>query len=322
MIFVEEVLMNGTERIVNFIKEQMVDAKIYLNEDMKNHTTFKTGGRADLMIAAQSVAALQLLLEFISKEKISYIILGHGSNVLVSDQGIREVVLKIEDNLNGIIVDGEIIIAEAGAMLADVASYALSHGLSGMEFASGIPGTVGGAVVMNAGAYGGEIKDILAEAQVANLEGQLLVRTLNELEMGYRTSNIQKNGHIVVGAKFRLQKGHEKEIKNMMDELTRKRSLSQPLEYPSAGSVFKRPEGYFTGKLIQEAGLQGYQIGGAQVSTKHTGFIVNVNQATTGDVLNLIKHIQNEVKRMHQVELKTEVRVIGEPLTEDYQKHD
>ncbi|MEL7563554.1 MAG: UDP-N-acetylmuramate dehydrogenase [Dehalobacterium sp.] len=304
--------MNSTEKVVGFISNHLVDTKIYLNEDMKKHTTFKTGGTADLMIEAQSITQLQILMKYILREKIPYVILGHGSNVLIGDQGIREVVIKIEDNLKRITVEGEKIDAEAGALLADASKYAQKHGLSGVEFASGIPGTVGGAVVMNAGAYGGEIKDVLEEVQVITADGELLVRKSDELEFGYRTSSIQRNGDIVIKAKLSLKKGDQKAIKNYMDELTRKREQSQPLEYPSAGSVFKRPEGYYTGKLIQDAGLQGYQIGGAQVSTKHAGFIVNANNATTRDILNLINHIQNEVKRLYNVELKTEVKVLGE----------
>jgi len=304
--------MNDTERVIGFIGDHLVNTKIYLNEDMKKHTTFKTGGTADLMIEAQSVSELQILMKYIFREKIPYVILGHGSNVLVGDQGIREVVIKIEDNLKRITIDGEKIDAEAGALLADVSKDAQKHGLSGVEFASGIPGTVGGAVVMNAGAYGGEIKDVLEEVQVITAQGELLVRKIDDLELGYRTSVIQTNGDIVIKARFCLKKGDKIDIKNTMDELTCKREKSQPLEYPSAGSVFKRPEGYFTGKLIQDAGLQGYQIGGAQVSTKHAGFIVNANNATTSDILNLIKHIQHEVKRLYHVELKTEVKVVGE----------
>lgn len=304
--------MNGNEKIIDFITGHLVATKIYLNEDMKNHSTFKTGGTADLMIEAQNISELQILMKYILKERIPYIVLGHGSNVLISDQGIREVVIKVENNLKRVTIAGVEIDAEAGALLADVSKEAQKNGLSGLEFACGIPGTVGGAVAMNAGAYDGEIKDVLEEVQVITVDGELLVRKSNELELGYRTSIIQTNGDIVLKAKLSLKKGDKKDIENAMDELTMKREQSQPLEYASVGSIFKRPEGYFTGKLIQDASLQGYKIGGAQVSTKHAGFIVNADNATTSDILNLIKHIQNEVKRLYNVELKTEVKVIGD----------
>lgn len=304
--------MNGHEKIIDFVNRNLGAIKIYRDEDMKKHTTFKTGGTADLMIDAQSIFDLQILMKYILKEKIPYVILGHGSNVLVGDQGIREVVIKIENNLKRITVEGEKIHAEAGALLADVSKEAQKNGLTGLEFACGIPGTMGGAVVMNAGAYGGEIKEAIEEVQVLTADGELLVRKSHELELGYRTSIIQRNGDMVLKVKLSLKKGDPKAIQKVMDELTIKRENSQPSEYPSAGSIFKRPEGYFTGKLIQDANLRGYQIGGAQVSTKHTGFIVNADHATTRDVLNLIRHIQQEVKRLHKVELETEVKVIGE----------
>ncbi|MGI6685356.1 MAG: UDP-N-acetylmuramate dehydrogenase [Bacillota bacterium] len=304
--------MTGNEKLIDFVKKNLVFTEIYINEDMKRHTTFKTGGPADLMLKPQKISEVQALVNFLLEEKIPYLVLGHGSNVLVSDKGIREVVLKIEDNLNRIQVKGEKIEAEAGAMLSDVSKEALENSLTGFEFASGIPGTIGGAVVMNAGAYGGEIKGVLEEVQVLTRDGEILIRKSAELNLGYRTSIIQTNGDIVLKATLNLKKGDQNVIKNVMDELTKKRENNQPLEYPSAGSIFKRPQGYFTGKLIQEANLRGYQIGGAKVSEKHTGFIINVNHATTNDILNLIKHIQNEVKRQFNVELQTEVRFIGE----------
>lgn len=307
--------MKGQESqkgLINYIKDSLPATKIYINEDMKKHTTFKTGGPADLIVESKSISELQLLMEYILKRKIPYVVLGHGSNVLISDKGIREVVIKIENNLNRVTVKGEKLIAEAGALLADAAKEAQKKGLTGLEFACGIPGTVGGAVVMNAGAYGGEMKAVLEDVLVLTKDGKLQVRKLDELNLGYRTSTIQTNGDIVLKARLCLKKGDKAEIDQVMAELTKKREQSQPLEFPSAGSVFKRPEGYFTGKLIQDANLRGYQIGGAQVSTKHTGFIVNAGNATTADVMNLIKHIQNEVKRLFHVELETEIRVLGE----------
>ncbi|MCR6544750.1 UDP-N-acetylmuramate dehydrogenase [Dehalobacterium formicoaceticum] len=304
--------MNDHSKIIDFIKENMKMTEFHTDEDMRKYTTFNTGGRADLMVIPKDMAELEGLMQYLIKEKISYHILGHGSNTLVGDKGIREVVVLIEDNLKKMIVKGEEIEVEAGLLLADLAQEAKEHGLTGLEFVCGIPGTVGGAVVMNAGAYGGEIKDVLEEVQVLTAEGKRLVRKADELELAYRSSLIQKNGDMVLKAKFRLKSGDQMEIKKTMDELTRNRADKQPLDYPSAGSIFKRPEGHFTGKLIQDANLQGYSIGGAQVSMKHAGFIINTGQAATEDVLNLISHIQQVVKQRFQVELETEVKVIGE----------
>lgn len=304
--------MNDHSKIIDFIKENMKMTEFHTDEDMRKYTTFNTGGRADLMVIPKDMAELEGLMQYLIKEKIPYHILGHGSNTLVGDKGIREVVVLIEDNLKKMIVKGEEIEVEAGLLLADLAQEAKEHGLTGLEFVCGIPGTVGGAVVMNAGAYGGEIKDVLEEVQVITAEGKRLVRKADELELAYRSSLIQKNGDMVLKAKFRLKSGDQMEIKKTMDELTRNRADKQPLDYPSAGSIFKRPEGHFTGKLIQDANLQGYSIGGAQVSMKHAGFIINTGQAATEDVLNLISHIQQVVKQRFQVELETEVKVIGE----------
>lgn len=304
--------MSNNENIVDFIKKQLVATEYYFNEDMKKHTTFKTGGTADLMVVPHNIHELCLLMRHIIKEKIPYVVIGHGSNILVGDKGIREVVIKIDKNLNNIAIKGDIADVEAGALLADVSKEVQKNGLSGLEFACGIPGTVGGAVVMNAGAYGREMKDVAEEAVVLTKAGELLTLKGSDLEFGYRTSSIQTKGDLVLKVKLRLQKGDRDEIQKTMDELVMKREQSQPLEYPSAGSTFKRPQGYFTGKLIQEANLSGYQLGGAQVSKKHAGFVINVGNATTGDILNLIGHIQKEVKRLFGVELETEVRVIGE----------
>ncbi len=304
--------MSHTAKVVNFIKMNFAETLFFLNEDMKKHTSFKTGGRADLLIEPGDILELQVLIQYILKENIPFIIIGHGSNIIVSDNGIRQVVIKIGKNLSKCTVENDKLEAEAGALLADVSQEAQKNGLSGFEFACGIPGTIGGAVFMNAGAYGGEIKNILEEVLVLTLEGELVIKKINELELGYRTSIMQTNGDIILKAKFLLKKGNKEEIQKEMDELSRKREETQPLEYPSAGSAFKRPVGHFTGKLIQETNLRGYQIGGAQVSMKHAGFIINAGNATTSDILKLIKHIQSEVKNHFDVDLETEVRFIGE----------
>jgi len=304
--------MSHTAKVVNFIKMNFAETLFFLNEDMKKHTSFKTGGRADLLIEPGDILELQVLIQYILKENIPFIIIGHGSNIIVSDNGIRQVVIKIGKNLSKCTVENDKLEAEAGALLADVSQEAQKNGLSGFEFACGIPGTIGGAVFMNAGAYGGEIKNILEEVLVLTLEGELVIKKINELELGYRTSIMQTNGDIILKAKFLLKKGNKEEIQKEMDELSRKREETQPLEYPSAGSTFKRPVGHFTGKLIQKTNLRGYQIGGAQVSMKHAGFIINAGNATTSDILKLIKHIQSEVKNHFDVDLETEVRFIGE----------
>lgn len=308
----EENAMNDHRKIIDFIQENLRMTEIHVNEDMRKHTTMKTGGKADLMVVSRDMTEFVRLIKYMIKEKIPYRILGHGSNILVSENGIREVVVLMENNLKKISIEGEKVEAEAGALLADLAQEAARKSLTGLEFVYGIPGTVGGAVVMNAGAYGGEIKDVLEEVQVLTNEGKLIVRKANELELAYRSTLIQKNGDIVLKAKFRLQLGDREKIITTMEELTKKRADKQPLEFPSAGSIFKRPEGHYTGKLIQDANLQGFQIGGAQVSMKHAGFIINTGQATTEDVLKLIAHIQHVVKERFQVELETEVKVMGE----------
>lgn len=304
--------MSHTEKVAGFIQMNLTETAFHINEDMKKHTSFQTGGNADLLIEPGDIAELQILIQYLARENIPYLIIGQGSNTVVSDRGIREVVIKIGRNLSNCTVEKEIVTAEAGALLADVALDAQENSLSGMEFACGIPGTIGGAVFMNAGAFGGEIKDILEEILVLTQDGEFLIRKTEELELGYRTSIMQKNGDLILKAKLHLEKGNQEEIKNMMDDLNSRREQNQPLEYPSAGSVFKRPAGYFTGKLIQDAGLKGFQIGGAQVSLKHAGFIINAGNATTTDIINLIQHIQRKVKSQFGVELETEVRFIGD----------
>ncbi len=302
--------MNYAEKVVGFIQGNLEETAFYIDEDMKKHTSFKTGGSADLLVEPGNILELQSLIKYLVQEKIPYLTLGQGSNTIVSDQGIRDIVIKIGRSMSKCMVQKETVLAEAGSVLSDVTLEAQANGLSGMEFASGIPGTVGGAVFMNAGAFGGEIKDILEEIFVLAQDGEFVIRKKEQLELGYRTSIMQKNGDLIISAKFRLVQDNQEEIKNKMDELKLRRETTQPLEYPSAGSIFKRPEGNFTGKLIQDAGLKGFKIGGAQVSEKHAGFIINAGGATTSDIINLIQHIQQEVKAKFGVELETEVRLI------------
>ncbi len=304
--------MNHCEQIAAFIHMNLPESVCRLDEDMKKHTTVKTGGRADLLIEPGNIEELRTLIQYIAREGIPYIVIGQGSNIIVSDQGLRQVVIKMGERLSRCAIEDQKLEAAAGALLADVAQQAQQSGLAGLEFACGIPGSIGGAVFMNAGAYGAEIKDVLTEVLVLTPDGQFRVRQSAELALGYRSSIMQKNGDIILSATFKLRQADKNDIKNTMAELQRKREQSQPLEYPSAGSVFKRPAGYFTGKLIEESNLKGYRIGGAQVSLKHAGFIVNTGDASTSDIRELIAHIQREVKSRFGVDLETEVRFIGE----------
>lgn len=282
------------------------------DEPMSKHTSFKIGGPADFFVTPCSVQSLCEVIKLCNSEKMPIFIMGNGTNLLVSDKGIRGVVVKIYDNLNGCLVKGDCIEAYGGILLSKLSSIALENELKGLEFASGIPGTLGGAVAMNAGAYGGEMKDVVVETEFIDKEGNVKLIREAQHEFGYRTSLIQKQAGIVVRSVIKLKKGDRANIKAVIDDLTGRRQDKQPLEMPSAGSVFKRPEGHFAGKLIEDSGLRGYCIGGAQVSDKHCGFIVNRGNATSKDVMDLVRHIQNTVKDKFDVELQTEIRIVGE----------
>ena len=285
---------------------------VYRNEPMRKHTTFRIGGPADFYLCPHSAKEIQKTVAICREEELPYFILGNGSNLLVSDQGYRGVVIQLWKNVSDILVEGCRIRAKAGASLAKIAGEALEEGLTGMEFAAGIPGTLGGAVVMNAGAYGGEMKDILQEALVMDEQGEIFTLKKEELHLGYRTSIIKEKGYIVLAAALELKPGDRKEIKEKMDELKQRRVEKQPLDMLSAGSTFKRPEGYFAGKLIMDAGLRGFSVGGAQISEKHCGFVVNTGKATANDVLTLIREVQKRVRDKFGVELETEVKFLGE----------
>lgn len=284
---------------------------IKVNESLSKYTYTKIGGRADVLVFPTEYKEVEQLVSFTYENNIPLTILGNASNVLVSDGGIRGIVVNLTQ-LNRTWVKENKIMAQSGASIINTSRLALQEELSGLEFACGIPGSVGGAVFMNAGAYGGEVAEVLESVLVLTKEGTLKTLRNEELELGYRTSVIQKEGYVVLEATFSLTKGNYQEMKEKMDELTFLRESKQPLEYPSCGSVFKRPPGHFAGKLIQDSGLQGATIGGAQVSLKHAGFIVNIGSATSNDYLTLIKHVQHTVKEKFDVELETEVRVIGE----------
>lgn len=298
--------------IAGLMKNFVGQENIRIDEPMKNHTSFKVGGAADILVTPGSFESLVNILSLCKSEGIPFFVMGNGTNLIVRDKGIRGVVIKIGENFERVTVSGEVIEAEAGILLSKLANVALTHELAGLEFASGIPGTLGGAVAMNAGAYGGEMKDVVVSTQYLDREGNIKTVSGEEHRFGYRTSFIQKEEGIVLKSWLRLQKGNPADIKALMGELNKKRRDKQPLEMPSAGSVFKRPEGYFAGKLIEDCGLRGYAVGGAEVSCKHCGFIVNAGNATAEDIINLIAHIQSAVKSKFGVDLQTEVKIVGE----------
>ena len=297
----------------NLFTDIYSENEIEINAKMKEHIYFKVGGPADILLNPHKVDQIIETIKICENNKIPYYVIGNGSNLLVKDGGLRGVVIKLS-GLDSIEVNDNKIKAGSGALLKSVSDAALDNKLTGFEFACGIPGSVGGAVFMNAGAYDGEIKNVIIEAEVIDRNGKLLILKNDDIKLGYRTSNIKDEGYIVVSATFELTKGNYEKIETRINELTKKREEKQPLEYPSAGSTFKRPEGYFAGKLIQDAGLKGFSIGGAAVSGKHSGFVINKGGATAKDILDVISHVQEEVKKQFGVELQTEVRIIGEDL--------
>ena len=288
-------------------------AKIEFNAPMKKYTTFKCGGNASLLITPDSVDVLGKIISFCDSKNIKPLIIGNGSNLLVTDNGIDGVVIKIGSQMSKIeLLDETTIYCEAGASLKSLCMFALENSLSGLEFAYGIPGNVGGAVYMNAGAYGGEMKDVLYSVTHIDDKGNAGELSKDKLDLGYRYSAYTKNGYTITSAVLKLVKADKSEIKAAMDDKLQRRKDKQPLEYPSAGSTFKRPEGYFAGALIEESGLKGYTVGGAQVSEKHAGFVINKGGATSSDVITLIHNVQSIVKEKFGVTLETEVKIIGE----------
>ncbi|GAA0086959.1 UDP-N-acetylmuramate dehydrogenase [Clostridium sp. MB05] len=303
--------MNQYKVFKELFEEFYKSENVIIDAEMKNYVHFRVGGPADILLIPESKDQVIKTIENCREKNIPFYVVGNGSNLLVKDGGLKGVVIKLNEVKNIKIV-GDIVEAECGAMLKDVSNTALKSSLTGFEFACGIPGTVGGAVFMNAGAYNGEIAHVIESAEVIDDKGNIITLSKDDLELGYRSSIVMKKNYIVLSARFKLQNGDEDQIKNAVNDLTNKRESKQPLEYPSAGSTFKRPEGYFAGKLIQDAGLKGYSIGGAAVSEKHSGFVINKNGATAKDILDLISYIQDEVKRQFNVELHPEVRIIGE----------
>ncbi len=291
--------------------------EIRTNEPMARHTSFRVGGPADRFVIPESETELREAVLDCKKSGQPWYMIGNGSNLLVGDKGFRGTIISTERLAELEVQKNEnIIIAGAGVMLSKLANTAAREELTGLEFAAGIPGTTGGAVAMNAGAYGGEIKDVLLDAQVLTQDGEFLTLTAEELELSYRHSCIFEKNYVVVSARFAFEKGDADQIRGRMDELAKARREKQPLEFPSAGSTFKRPEGYFAGKLIQDAGLKGYTVGGAQVSEKHSGFVINRGGATAEEVVFLIKQVQKKVMKQFNVMMQPEVRFIGFTDTE------
>lgn len=286
--------------------------EILFDEPMKNHTTFKIGGPADVMIIPTNEEELIASIRFSRENNIDFLIMGNGSNLLIRDGGIRGVVIKINEGLNQITVNDSKIYCEAGALLSTVSKVALKNSLKNFEFASGIPGTIGGAITMNAGAYGGEMKDVVIKVRVLDKNNEIREYTNEEMNFRYRNSRVWDEGLIVLGVELGLEAGEHFTIEEIMKDLTYKRTSKQPLELPSGGSTFKRPDGHFAGKLIEDAGLRGLRHGGAQVSEKHCGFVVNADNATCKDVLHLISVIQKVVRDNYKVELETEIKLLGE----------
>jgi len=284
---------------------------ILYSEELKKHLYIKIGGKADFLIFPKNVSELKEAISYFRSLNIPISVIGKGTNLIVKDGGIRGAVISLK-NLNSISVFGDRIKAGAGASLIDVCKVACKYSLTGLEFASGIPGSIGGAVFMNAGAYGGEIKDVLESIVVLDKNNNLKIKTRDDLNFSYRKTNIEENEEIIIEATFKLTPGNKKEIKKQMKHLTKLRKSKQPLKWPSCGSVFKRPPGMYAGKLIQECGLQGYRVGGAIVSKKHANFILNIGGATAKDYLAVIKHVRDVVYEKKGVMLELEVRIVGE----------
>ena len=285
-------------------------ARVLENEPLARHTTFRVGGPADVLFLPESAQVLQRAMELAREAGEDCLVIGNGSNLLVRDGGVRGLVIKLAGPMSGVSVEGTAIRAQAGASLSQVSRAALQASLTGLEFASGIPGSLGGALAMNAGAYGGELSQVVREAMVL-MDGRVQTLSREELAMGYRTTRVLREGGIVLSAVLDLKEGDAPQIAATMDDLNRRRREKQPLSFPSAGSTFKRPEGYFAGALIEQAGLKGYAIGGAQVSEKHAGFLINRGGATASDLLRLIEYVQERVYAQSGVRLETEVRICG-----------
>lgn len=301
-----------TEKNIKDLSQIVGSEYCYIDELMKKHTTFKVGGPAKIFLVPNSTEELREVLLYCRNNKLEYFILGNGSNLLVSDNGFDGVIIQIFKNLNDIRREGNSFRVMAGALLASISAKACEAGLTGFEFASGIPGTIGGAVIMNAGAYGGEISQVVAEVTVLTEDLQVKVLKKDSLKFGYRKSSVADMNAIVLEVLVELREGNQEQIKALMDDLRKKRQEKQPLEFPSAGSTFKRPEGNFAGKLIMDAGFRGYSVGGAQVSEKHCGFVVNKGNASSADVIELTNRIKKKVYEKDKIPLELEIKLLGD----------
>lgn len=294
------------KKITDIVGQEYVKTE----EPMAKHCTFRCGGNAEVYVTPGNIDELVHIVSMCREENIPFMVIGNGSNLLVKDEGYQGVIIELGSRISKINVIGEDIEVEAGAKLSAIAMVAMENDLAGFEFAHGIPGNLGGAVVMNAGAYGGEMKDVLKWVKVLDKDGNIRTLDASELELGYRTSIIQKEDMIVLQARIGLAIGDCGDIGYIMQMFMQRRRAKQPLEYPSAGSTFKRPEGYFAGKLVEDAGLKGYRVGGAMVSEKHCGFVINYDNATATDIINLMKDVQAKVKEQFGVELEPEVKIV------------
>lgn len=295
---------------IEAIKHIIGSNNVRQDEDMSKHTTFRTGGKAALFLTPD-MNNISELISYLSDNKVDYYIAGNGSNLLVKDTGYDGAVINIGNAFSEVSINGNEILAGAGVMLSKLSAIACTNSLTGMEFASGIPGTLGGAVTMNAGAYGGEMSQVLKTVSVIDENGKFIILNIDELNLSYRHSIVMEKNYIVLSALIKLEVGNAENIKAKMDELSTKRKEKQPLEYPSAGSTFKRPDGYFAGKLIMDSGLKGYMHGGAQVSEKHCGFVINRNNATATDIIELMDEVSNTVFEKYGVRLEPEVKILG-----------
>ena len=300
------------EAVSEYIRQYVAPQDIFEKEPMSRHTTFRVGGEADALLKIRSKEQLEKLIPYFKMVELPYFVIGNGSNLLVGDKGYRGIILQLGDGMDQIRVEGCRLTVQAGCLMSQVARAAYENSLTGFEFASGIPGSIGGGVVMNAGAFDGELKQVVTRVWVLNEDGEVWILDNQDMEFGYRTSVIKKRPFVVVQVELELEPGNPEQIKAKMDELNQRRRDKQPLQYPSAGSTFKRPEGYFAGKLIMDAGLRGYSIGGACVSEKHCGFVINKGNATAADVAEVIREVQERVKDRFGVTLETEVIFLGE----------
>lgn len=300
------------ELIYKLFKDNIKEGKVLIDEPMKKHTSFKIGGPVDVLVIPGNLEEIIDSVRLCKDKCLEFKILGNGSNLLVRDKGIRGVIIKIADNFNNIKVEREKLIVQSGALLSTTSKFALKNSLAGFEFAGGIPGTIGGAVTMNAGAYGGEMKNVVEKVKCIDKEGNIVSFTNREMDFGYRQSRVEQEDLIVLEVELSLEKTDYDDIKLLMDDLNKKRTTKQPLNLPSGGSTFKRPEGYYAAKLIEDSGLKGRKCGDAQVSEKHAGFVVNIGKATCEDVLGLVDIVKETVKDKFNVELEMEVKIIGE----------